>query len=331
MGFRALDEMVVDAASGHDRDEVKTARAVAVEVAHLGHRYGTRQALADVSFTVDAGEIFGLLGPNGGGKTTLFRIVSTLMLPGEGTVRVFGADVISDPAAARRAMGVVFPAPALDTRLTVVENLRHQGHLYGLHGSDLASRIRDALARVRLEDRGRDIVGRLSGGLQRRAELAKALLHKPPLLILDEPSTGLDPAARREVWQHLQTLRDRDGTTILLTTHLMDEGAGCDRVAILNEGRLVAMGAPAALTQEIGGDVITITAGRPGELADRIARRFGVRVEMVDERLRLERERAHEFITDLVEAFPGEIDAITFGKPTLEDVFVHHTGKRLTE
>jgi len=303
----------------------------AVDVTHVGHRYGDRRALGDVSFSVQPGEIFGLLGPNGGGKTTLFRIISTLMLPEKGTVRVFGADVVREPAAARRGMGVVFQAPALDTRLTVIENLRHQGHLYGLHGADLSVRLSDALTRVGLEDRGRDIVGRLSGGLQRRAELAKALLHRPPLLILDEPSTGLDPAARREIWQHLQKLRERDGTTIMLTTHLMDEGARCDRVAILHEGRLVAIGTPDALTRAIGGDVIMIAARDPAALAERIARRFGVHVEMVDQRLRLERERAHEFITDLVETFPGEIDAIAFGKPTLEDVFVHHTGKRLTE
>ncbi len=326
-----MHSTLIEETNRNERPEVQATPGVAVEVAHLGHRYAERRALSDVTFAVNRGEIFGLLGPNGGGKTTMFRIVSTLMLPLEGTVRVFGADVVTQPATARRNMGVVFQAPALDTRLTVVENLRHQGHLYGLHGSGLAGRIKDALARVRLEDRGGDLVGRLSGGLQRRAELAKALLHRPPLLILDEPSTGLDPAARREVWQHLQMLRERDGTTIMLTTHLMDEGASCDRVAILHEGRLVAIGTPETLTQAIGGDVIMITSRDAASLSERIARRFGVHVEMVDDRLRLERERAHEFITDLVEAFPGEIDAITFGKPTLEDVFVHHTGRRLTE
>ncbi len=200
-----------------------------------------------------------------------------------------------------------------------------------MHGADLGARIRDALARVRLEDRADEIVSRLSGGLQRRAELAKALLHRPPLLILDEPSTGLDPAARRDVWQHLQALRERDGTTIMLTTHLMDEGASCDRVAILHEGRLVALGTPETLTQAIGGDVIMITARDPGTLSESIGRRFAVHVEIVDDRLRIERARAHEFVPELVEAFPGEIDAITFGKPTLEDVFVHHTGRRLAE
>jgi ABC-2 type transport system ATP-binding protein len=251
------------------------------------------------------------------------------MLPTEGHVRVFGADVVTHPSGARRQMGVVFQSPALDSRLTVVENLRHHGHLYGLHGSDLSARIDDALTRVRLADRGRDIVSTLSGGLQRRAELAKALLHRPAVLILDEPSTGLDPAARRDVWEHLQALRARDGTTVLLTTHLMEEGAACDRVAILHEGRLVAIGTPQALTEAIGGDVITITTRAGETLARRIAARFDVQVDIVDDRLRIERARAHEFVPGLVEAFPGEIDAVTFGKPTLEDVFVHHTGKRL--
>ncbi len=301
----------------------------ALDVASLRHRYGARVALDGVSFDVQPGELFGLLGPNGGGKTTLFQIVSTLLVPSEGTVRVFGDDVVRDPAGVRRRIGVVFQHPALDIRLTVEENLRHQGHLYGLRGKALAARIVEALRRVRLEDRSRDFVGTLSGGLQRRAEVAKSLLHDPQLLVLDEPSTGLDPTARRDMWQDLRQLRDQRGTTIIVTTHLMDEAAGCDRVAILDLGRLVALGTPTSLTEAIGGDVVLVTARDPERLAARIMQRFGTRADLVDGRLRIERERAHEFITDLVESFPGEIDAITFGKPTLEDVFVHHTGHRL--
>jgi ABC-2 type transport system ATP-binding protein len=303
----------------------------AVQVAHLRHRYGERLALDDVSFGVAPGEIFGLLGPNGGGKTTLFKIVSTLLSPTEGTVRVFGDDVVEDPAAVRRRLGVVFQHPALDNRLTVVENLRHQGHLYGLSGRALAARMSDVLLRVGLEDRRRDLVGTLSGGLQRRAEVAKALLHRPQLLVLDEPSTGLDPAARRAIWQDLSALRRQDGTSIILTTHLMDEAADCDRVAILDLGRLVALDRPAALTATIGGDVIQVTTHDATGLAGRVASRFGVRAEVVDGKVHIERDRAHEFIAELVEAFPGEIDAVTFGKPTLEDVFVHYTGRRLEE
>ena len=301
----------------------------ALDVTDLRHRYGDREALGGVSFSVPAGELFGLLGPNGGGKTTLFRIVSTLMPPTSGSVRVSGDDVVGRPERVRRHLGVVFQAPALDVRLTVGENLKHQGHLYGLRGQTLAGRIADALGRVGLTDRARDVVQTLSGGLQRRAELAKALLHRPAVLLLDEPTTGLDPGARRDVWRHLAALRDRDGTTIVLTTHLMDEAARCDRVGIIHEGRLVAIGAPHALTGEIGGDVILITAGDPVALAARVRARFGIAGDVLDEHLRIERDRAHEFVPELVEAFPGEIDAVTFGKPTLEDVFMHHTGRRL--
>ncbi len=303
--------------------------AAALEVDNLRHTYGDREALRGVSFSVAEGEVFALLGPNGGGKTTLFRIVSTLMRPTSGTVRIAGDEVTARPDRVRRRLGVVFQAPALDVRLTVEENLRHQGHLYGLRGRTLAGRIADAMDRVGLADRARDLVHTLSGGLQRRAELAKALLHRPAVLVLDEPTTGLDPGARRDVWRHLLTLRERDGTTVVLTTHLMDEAAKCDRVGIMHEGSLVALGTPAALTAQIGGDVILISSADAPALAPRIAARFGVKAEVIDEQVRIERDRAHEFVPMLVEAFPGEIDAVTFGKPTLEDVFMHHTGRRL--
>jgi ABC-2 type transport system ATP-binding protein len=301
----------------------------AIEIDKLRYRYGARLALDDVGFAVASGEIFGLLGPNGGGKTTLFKIVSTLLFPTGGTVRVFGDDVVGDPAAVRRRLGVVFQHPALDGKLTVEENLRHQGHLYGLSGRTLTDRIGEGLARVGLEDRRRDLVATLSGGLQRRAEVAKALLHRPQLLVLDEPSTGLDPAARRDIWQDLSALRREEGTTVILTTHLMDEAAACDRVAILDLGHLVALGTPEALTSTIGGDVVQVTTRDPQGLAGRVAERFGVRAEVVDGKVHIERDRAHEFIAELVEGFPGEVDAVTFGKPTLEDVFVHYTGRRL--
>jgi ABC-2 type transport system ATP-binding protein len=301
----------------------------AVLVDEVTHRYGAREALRDVSFQVPAGAIFGLLGPNGGGKTTLFRIAATLLAPGAGTVRVFGADVRRQAAEVRRRLGVVFQAPALDGRLTVEENLRHHGHLYGLRGRRLAERLGTALDRVALGERAGDLVLTLSGGLQRRAELAKALLHGPALLLLDEPSTGLDPGARRDLWKHLADLRADAGTTVLLTTHLMDEAARCDHVGILDAGRLVAQGPPETLTGAIGGDVLLVSAADPTALAARIRDRFDVPADVIDGQVRLERPRGHEFVPALVEAFPGAIDAIRVGKPTLEDVFMHHTGRRL--
>ncbi len=301
----------------------------AVAVSALKYQYGEREALRGVDFEVGRGEIFGVLGPNGGGKTTLFKLLSTLLCPVDGEIRVFGEDLASHPDWVRRQLGVVFQSPALDIRLTVRENLQHQGHIYGLRGRELALRIQDTLDLVHLTDRMNDSVGSLSGGLQRRTELAKVLLHDPELLVLDEPSTGLDPGARRDLWSHLEAQRRLKGTTVLLTTHLMDEAARCDRVAILHEGRLVALGHPDALTSEIGEDVILIVAPDPGNLGPRVRERFGIDVEIRDDRLRIARFRAHEFVAELVEAFPGEIDTITFGRPTLEDVFLHHTGERL--
>jgi ABC-2 type transport system ATP-binding protein len=292
-------------------------------------RYRARTALAGVSFSVADGEIFGLLGPNGGGKTTLFRIIATLLTPSAGAVRVFGRDAVRESHAVRRLLGVVFQDPALDDRLTVGENLMHHGHLYGLMGSELDRRGGEVLDVLGLKDRARERVRTLSGGLQRRVELAKALLPRPRVLLLDEPSTGLDPGARRDLWAQLQTFRRQFGTTVLMTTHLMEEAAGCDRVAILHEGALVALGRPADLTATVGGDVLWISAREPARVAEALSARFQVGAEVVEGRVRLERPRAHEFIPVVIEAFPGEVDSVTFSRPTLEDVFVHHTGRRL--
>jgi ABC-2 type transport system ATP-binding protein len=300
-----------------------------VEVASLRHLYGSREALAGISFSVSRGEIFGLLGPNGGGKTTLFKILSTLMTASSGKVRVFGHDVGNEPGAVRRHLGVVFQHPSLDPKLTVMENLRHHGHLYGVHGTSLRDRARMVLDRMGLTDRARDLVETLSGGLQRRTELAKALMHRPDLLLLDEPSTGLDPGARRDFIDYLTQLRDHDGVTVLLTTHILSEAERCDRVGILHRGSLVALGSPGELKARLGGDVVVVQAVNPPELQVKLRERFGCEPLMVDGVLRVERPRGHEFVREVVEAFPGEVQSVTFGRPTLEDVFVHLTGQRL--
>ena len=294
----------------------------------LTHRYGERIALNRVGFEVAKGEIFGLLGPNGGGKTTLFRILSTLVAPSEGNLHMFGVDVVRDQNEIRRRIGVVFQAPSLDRKLTVLENLRHQGHLYNLRGRDLQSRIDELLARFGMADRKGDMVETLSGGQRRRVELAKGLLHKPQVLLLDEPSTGLDPRVRRELSDYLERLRDEDGVTILLTTHLMEEADRCDRLAILDRGQLVALDTPQRLKEQIGGDVISVEARQPQPLADQIGKRFNIEARVLEGSVRIERTNGHRFITELVEAFPGQIDAVSVHKPTLEDVFIHLTGHR---
>jgi ABC-2 type transport system ATP-binding protein len=302
--------------------------SLALDIAHVSHAYGDRAALEDVSLAVGPGEMFALLGPNGGGKTTLFRIVATLVRPDGGSVRVFGVDVRADGAAVRRLLGVVFQSPALDKRLTVRENLRHHGHLYGLRGRPLRDRIEAALARVRLSERGDDRVLALSGGLARRAEIAKALLPAPRLLLLDEPTTGLDPGLRADLWRDLRALREAQGTTIVLTTHLMDEAEACDHVAILDSGRLVLSGRPGDLTAALGGDILTIESDRPDALAAGLRGRFALPAAVVDGVVRVERDRAHEFIGQVIDAFPGDVRSVRFSRPTLHDVFVHHTGHR---
>ena len=291
----------------------------------LTHRYGERTALNQVSFEVGKGELFGLLGPNGGGKTTLFRVLCTLMKPTEGRVLMDGGPID------RHRIGVVFQSPSLDKKLTVRENLMHQGHIYGLRGAELQSRIGKLLGRFGLSDRANDFVEKLSGGLRRRVELAKGLLHKPELLLLDEPSTGLDPLARRELGDYLEELCEKDGVTALLTTHIMEEADRCDRLAILDRGRLVALDTPQALKERVGGDVINVGCANPLQLCEQIEKRFGVKASVVEHTVRIERPRGHEFIPDLVEAFPGEIDSVSVGKPTLEDVFIHLTGRRFEE
>ena len=315
------------AVAGSD-PEIAVATSSVISVQNLVHRYGDRTALNGVSFDVRPAELFGLLGPNGSGKTTLFRILSTLMIPVAGRTLILGFDGARDPNNLRRHIGVVFQAQSIDIKLTATENLRHQGHLYGLRGARLKSRIQEMLARVGLADRAREKAETFSGGMQRRLELAKGLLHHPSVLLLDEPTTGLDPGARRDLWQYLQTLRDEEKVTVIVTTHLMEEAEHCDRLAILNEGKLVALGTPAELKHEIGGDVILLDTRDPEALAEKIRARFEVDAQVLDGQVRLERENGHRFITDVVETFPGEIEAISVSKPTLEDVFIHRTGHK---
>ena len=302
----------------------------AIEVAGLSFRYGDRQALSTVEFTIARGEIFGFLGPNGGGKSTLFRLLSTLVPIQSGNARILGYDLRGATQALRRKIGVVFQSPSLDGKLTVAENLSHHGHLYGITGRRLRDRIAAVLARFDLNARSADLVETLSGGLQRRVELAKALLHQPEILLLDEPSTGLDPAARRDFANHLAHLRERDGATIVLTTHHMEEAERCDRIGVLHEGRLVALAPPGELKDRVGGDVVVIRAHSPETLQQRLAQRMRLKAAVVDGTIRIERQRGHELVREVVDAFGDEIDSVTFGKPTLEDVFVHLTGRRFS-
>ena len=304
----------------------------AIEVSDLVFRYGDRTALDKVSFSVERGEIFGLLGPNGGGKTTLFRILSTLLSPAAGSAKVAGFDVTEQPLDVRKSIGVVFQNQSLDRRLTALENLVHQGHLYGLRGAALDARIDSLLQRLGLEDRRNDAVDTLSGGLKRRVELAKGLIHNPALLLLDEPSTGVDPGARLDFWEYLQLLRRHEGITVLLTTHLLEEADKCDRLAILDKGNLVAEGTPRGLKQQIGGDVVVILSSRDSnKLSGEISQQFELEPTIVNGSVRFEHPKGAELVARLMQALPEQIDSVTVSHPTLEDVFIHMTGHRFGE
>ena len=307
-----------------------------VSVEGLSRSYGERLALDRVSFGVGEGELFALLGPNGAGKTTLFKVLSTLIPPSEGTFRVDGLSPSGSLRDVRRRLGVVFQAPSLDRKLTVLENLLVHGAVLGLGGSALRARAAALLERMDVADRSRDLVETLSGGLARRVEIAKALLHEPKVLLLDEPSTGLDPLARRSLRLLLAELA-RGGTTVLLTTHLFDEAEEASRIGILDRGRLVALGAPADLTREVGGDVVVLAAGSDADalaLAADVAVSLGSypgRVAAVGPTVRIEGPDGPSLVPSLAASFGARFRSLTLGAPSLEDVFVDRTGHRFDE
>lgn len=294
----------------------------------LRFRYGDRTVLDGVDFQVRPAEIFAVLGPNGSGKSTLFKILVTLLEPSVGRVRVAGFDVRHQARQVRRSLGAVFQSSTLDPKLSLEQNLRVFGQLYGLRGAVLRERVRQELERAELDARRADLVETLSGGLRRRLELARALLHQPRLLILDEPTAGLDPAARIRLWEHLEELRACRGLTVCLTTHLLEEAERCDRLLLMDRGRVVAEGTPAELKASVGGDVVVLETRDAEGLRRRVRERFGWEVTAVDGQVRIKSVRGHQRLAELMEAFPSEIVSASVRPPTLEDVFVDRTGGR---
>jgi ABC-2 type transport system ATP-binding protein len=299
----------------------------AVETHALGRNFGPRAALSGVTLSVGDGEMFGLLGPNGSGKTTLFRILSTLLSPTSGSARIGGYDVTHEAVRVREYLGVVFQSPALDPQLTVAENLRCAGNLYGLRGGDLEDRLLSSAEALDVANRLGDRVQTLSGGLQRRVEIAKSLLPRPRVLLLDEPSTGLDPAAREGLRAALEKLRRDAGVTVVMTTHLLDEAEQCDRVAILHDGRLVACETPTALRAQLGTDVALLSGRDLQSAAGKVRELFGWSASERSGRLRVEIPAGGDAAARLVEALTGKVETITVGRPTLEDVFFKLTGE----
>ena len=308
-----------------------------VEVDGLGRSYGDRLALDGVSFDVAEGELFALLGPNGGGKSTLFKLLSTLLPPSSGTFRVDGIAPSGSLRELRRRLGVVFQSPSLARKLTVLENLLVHGAVFGLGGGPLRARAGDLLERMGVADRAGDHVETLSGGLARRVEIAKALLHAPRVLLLDEPSTGLDPLARRSLRALLRELAG-GGTTVLLTTHLFDEAEEAGRIGLLDRGHLVALGTSADLKREVGGEVLVLATESDEEavrLAAAVAAALDARAEApapsrrvvrLGAAVRIESPEAAALVPSLAASFAGRFRSLTLGAPSLEDVFVDRTG-----
>lgn len=296
-----------------------------VEARDVTFRYGKRTALQSVGFDVSRGAVRGFLGPNGSGKSTLFKILATILPLQTGEVRMLGLDLAVDISELRMHLGVVFQAPALDKMLTVRENLIYGGHLYGLTGAGLRRRVEEMLEHGGLRDRARDKVAELSGGLRRRVELAKGMLHRPRLLLLDEPSTGLDPAARKDLWRFLKS---QENVTVLFTTHLMDEAEEAGRVTILHQGRVVGEGTPEDLKREVGDEVLEVTCAEPEPFAIEVREALQVEASVVGGALRLHSADVHRLVPPLMERFGDRVQRLTLSRPSLEDVFIHKTGHR---
>jgi len=291
------------------------------------HRYGDREALAGIDLELHGGEVFALLGPNGSGKSTLFRLISTLVPIQSGRIEVDGIDVARDPMGVRQRIGIVFQSPSLDKKLTVDENIACQAALYGIGGAEMKTRRDEVLRAMKLTDRRGDFCETLSGGLKRRVELAKGMLHRPPVMLLDEPSTGLDPSARLDLWQSLRSLAS-SGIAVLLTTHLLEEADKADRVAILAEGKVIANGTPASLRAEMGEGMVTVSTS-DADVVERIIREeMGLTVQRVHHQMRIQASDPAALVPVLAGRLGEKAETITVGRPGLEDVFIQKTGHR---
>jgi len=296
----------------------------------LRHSYGARRVLDGLSFEVAQGEVFGFLGPNGAGKTTTFHVLTGLLSAQEGTFSLEGRPVRAGDRRLRSRLGVVFQAPSLDLKLTPRENLALGAALYGVPRHQVPLRIDRLLAFAELADRADESAGRLSGGMRRRLELARALVHRPALLVMDEPTTGLDQAFFERTWTALLQLRAETGLTILITTHRPEEAERCQRLLVLHQGHAVAVGSPDALRERVSGDVIALESSDPEQVVRTLRERFALETRVVDGQVLVERERGHEWVPRLVEAFPaGALRSVSLRRPSLGDVFLKLTGEGL--
>ena len=303
----------------------------AVSTKGLIKKYGSHTVLPGLDLEIKTGELFALLGPNGSGKTTLFRILTTLISPDGGSARVRGSDVVGEAASVRAKIGVVFQSPSLDRKLTARENLRYGGALYGMHGAPLRQRINELASSLRLEEKLDALVETLSGGQQRRVEIAKCLLTRPEILLLDEPSTGLDPSARMDLWALIGNLRSAHGMTVVFTSHLMDESARADRVGIMSAGRLVGVESPDDLLAAAGPEILRVATNDVPAVIEFLRGKCSLDPHPLEGEVRTSASEAHAVAVRLTAEMPAAIASTTVSKPTLEDVFLFKTGQRLNE
>ncbi|BDG04600.1 ABC transporter ATP-binding protein [Anaeromyxobacter oryzae] len=309
-----------------------TASAPRLALEGVAFRYGDREVLRGASLAVAPGEIVGLLGPNGAGKSTLFAILAGLLPPAAGTFRLDGRAIPAGARALRAASGIVFQAPGLDGKLSAEENLAMAARLHRVPRAAARERIPRLLEAAGLAGRTREPVERLSGGMRRRVELARALVHRPAILVMDEPTTGLDAAAFRAFWAEIEALRRAEGLTVILTTHQPDEAERCDRLAVLAGGVVVACDTPAALRARVPGDVVVVEADDPEAIAAEIEARLGLPARVRDDGVHVEKEQAHTLVPRIVEAFPaGRLRAVSLRRPTLADAYLAITGASLDE
>ncbi|KUG19303.1 abc-type multidrug transport system, atpase component [hydrocarbon metagenome] len=297
--------------------------------------YGSFTAVDRISFEIPEGEIFGLLGPNGAGKTTAISMLATLLKPTSGAAMINGHSIAGGEDGVRRSIGIVFQDQSLDEELTAFENMDFHGRLYRIPNPLRQEKIAELLALVELDGRQHDLVKTFSGGMRRRLEIARGLLHRPKVLFLDEPTLGLDPQTRNHLWEYIERLNREAGITIILTTHYMEEADRlCDRVAIIDHGRIVALDAPGALKEAVGGDVITITSPDPAAVASAVTAAGALRAEQYDGTVRINLQHAERHIMEIVARLSGNgvpADSISIRKPTLEDVFLHFTGRSMRD
>jgi ABC-2 type transport system ATP-binding protein len=301
----------------------------AIEVQGLAKKYGETEAVRGIDFSVGAGEIFGFLGPNGAGKTTTIKILCTLLQPTSGTARLAGVDVATSPGEVRRKIGVIFQDPALDDRLTATENLMLHAVAYRVPRGERTARVDEALRFVDLYDRRGDLTRTFSGGMKRRLEIARGLVHRPDILFLDEPTTGLDPQTRARTWEVLRGLRETYGTTLFLTTHYMDEAENCDRIAVIDHGKIVALDTPAVLKQGVGKDMVSARSADPEALARLLREKYGIESVPAEGGLTFLVAEGDAFIVKLLTADRPALQGISVRRPTLDDVFLSLTGRQI--